>query len=158
MPSEYIDLAGKMGVSVERFGVEEGLNNAYTIGKKVVLGKKLMEKTEAKHLLAIVVHELGHIKGRHQIKTLVMLFLLFISIIPLSSLPPLMFWITVMVYFNITLIPVCWKMAFDADRLAAEYVGIEDVKEALLAISGKNIDEPCETHPSIAERIKNLNN
>jgi hypothetical protein len=32
-------------------------------------------------------------------------------------------------------------------KLAAEFVGVENMKEALLAIASKDIYEPSETHP-----------
>lgn len=122
MPPEYSDLAKKMGITVKKFGIAEDLNNAYTntFEKKVVLGKKLMEKVESKHLLAIVAHEFGHIKGRHQIKTLLILLPFSFFAFPLHRLPLPMFWITIMVYFNVVLIPINWKMEHDADRLAAK--------------------------------------
>jgi len=53
------------------------------------------------------------------------------------------------------MIPINWCTEVDADKFAAKLVGKEHIKSALLKIVEKDkLDEPSETHPSIAERIR----
>jgi Zn-dependent protease with chaperone function len=62
-------------------------------------------------------------------------------------------------YRQLGYVPINWYLEFRADRIAAKFVGREYMKSALTKLAkSKNYDvnEPSETHPSITERIKEL--
>jgi Zn-dependent protease with chaperone function len=61
----------------------------------------------------------------------------------------------IFVFVMVGMIPVSWCLELKADQIAAKYVGKEHIKSALLKIS-KDVNEPSETHPSTADRIKTI--
>lgn len=123
-------------------------------------------------ILAVVTHELVHKKGKHILLRLVtMIPFLALAMYSWSRLySPIFFTesftqivLTVMVnigllaFMLVTMIVPNWILEFKADRTAAKFAGKENIKSALLKLVDKeNYEEPSETHPSVAERIKRI--
>jgi len=60
-------------------------------------------------------------------------------------------------FLLVVLIPVNWLVEFDADKFAVKLVGKEYIKSALLKlVDADRFEEPSETHPSAAERVKRI--
>jgi Zn-dependent protease with chaperone function len=165
IPLEIANLACKAGVSIKELGVIKA-NNAY------VLGKELLDKLDRKEVLAVVAHELGHIKRRHLLIKGVSLILFWVIFVLCWSRfsSPIFFSETVTqiilaVILNIAgfafllvfLIPINWLVELDADKFAAKLVDKEHIKSALLKlVDVDKLEEPSETHPSVAERVKRI--
>lgn len=169
--TEIADLSNRIGVRVKEVGIVKGCT-AYVIGKTVVLGTELLNRLTFEQRQAVVAHELGHIKKKHSMLSAFSLLL----IIPVaiycfsnfcvptffinSEIYPLLFFVmntTSVVFVMMTLIPISWHFEKEADKVAADFVGKEYIKSALLAITDENqFNEPSETHPSVQERIKNV--
>ena len=173
IPNEIAYLSNKMGVKINEIKIVEGVCNAYVIGGAVVLGKKLLEKLDLDEILAVIAHELAHKKGKHiLLRFLITIPLLAIAMYSWSKLySPIFFTesftqivLTVMVnigllaFMLVIMIIPNWILEFKADKAAAKFAGKENIKSALLKLVDKeNLEEPSETHPSIAERIKRIN-
>jgi Zn-dependent protease with chaperone function len=171
--NEIEDLSRRMGVQLEEVRIRGDLCNAFVRGKTLVLGIKLLERLSLVERQAVVAHELGHVKERHGLVR-------FLSLIPLSIIPmwswaklnspifftesltlttlTIMMSISFLAYIIVVMIPINWTLELRADRISARYVGKENIKSALLAITDKeNLEESSEDHPSISERIKYIN-
>jgi len=171
IPFEIANLADKAGVSIKELGIVKA-NNAYVLGKSLVLGKELLNKLDRNEVLAVVAHELGHIKRRHLLFRGVSLILFWVIFVLCWSRfsSPIFFSETVTqiilaVILNIAgfafllvfLIPINWLVELDADKFAAKLVGKEHIKSALLKlVDVDKLEEPSETHPSVAERVNRI--
>jgi Zn-dependent protease with chaperone function len=63
--------------------------------------------------------------------------------------------IAMLAYILAILLPINWYLELRADRTAAKYVGKDQIKSALLKLVNKESqNEPSETHPSIVQRLK----
>jgi len=166
---EVAELAKKAGVNVKELGIVKA-NTAYVIGKSLVLGIDLLEKLSFYERQAVVAHELGHIKRRHTIIKCILpipfLVILMLSWLRFNS--PIFFSESItriiltiilniagLAFLLLVMIPINWYTEFDADKFAANLVGKDHIRSALLKIVDKEtIEEPSETHPSIAERLR----
>lgn len=171
IPDEMRELAGRIGGSFKELGIVKG-HNAYVIGKTLILGTETLEQLDFNQIQAVVAHESGHIKEKHGLfRFLAMVLLLLIPWYSWSKLySPIFFtesltqiMLTVMVsiaflaYMTFVMIPVNWYLEIRADRIAARLVGKEHIKSALLSFGrSQNLDEPSEDHPSIFERLKQI--
>lgn len=169
LPNEMTELSKRIGGQFKELGIVEG-RNAYVVGKTLVLGKEILEQFDFNRIQAVVAHESGHIKEKHGVfRFLAMVLLLLIPWYSWSRLySPIFFtesltqiMLTVMVgiaflaYMTFAMIPVNWYLEARADRIAANFVGKEHIKSALLALTSKeNLEEPSEDHPSTSERVK----
>lgn len=168
---EIDDLARQIGVEVKEIGIVKGCV-AYVIGKTLVLGIELLRRLSFEQRQAVVAHELGHIKKRHRL--LSVLFLLSITAIacfcfskcyvpiffiesPIFLMLTVVVNIAALVFVLTAFIPISWYFEMKADEVAAKFVGKKHIKSALLTIANqRNLEEPSETHPSIMERIKHV--
>lgn len=157
IPDWLAKISKEVGVKIKKFGIKEGLNNAYCIpGGTVVIGEKLYSRLTEDALIGVVGHELAHLKEKHGLKLALFVFLLlFLTGFSFSKLPLAMSLLAISAYLVIVMLPLNWWYEFRADALAAKWVGIERVKAALSSFE-ENINEPSETHPPIADRIKKL--
>ena len=158
LPKDYAELTKKMNVKI-RLGVRENLENAFCqpLRNIVVVGKDCIRKLNSEQQLAVLAHECAHIKKRHPLKLMIFLTLFLPFFLPLLELPIVMSTIALLAYIFVASVPISWRNEFEADKVAAEFVGKETVISTLLAIStGKNRDEPSESHPSITKRIEKL--
>jgi Zn-dependent protease with chaperone function len=169
--AEVTDLSKRAGVEVKELGIVRG-NNAYVLGKSLVLGMALLEKLSFNERQAVVAHELVHIKRKHVvIRSVWVAILSNVLMLSWSKLYSPIFFsesitqiilmvmlnISVLAFLFLVMIPINWYIEQDADRFAAKLVGKEYIKSALLKFADeKNFEEPSETHPSIAERVKRI--
>jgi Zn-dependent protease with chaperone function len=169
--AEISRLSKRAGVDVKELGIVKA-DTAYVMGKSLVLGTDLLKKLSFDERQAVVAHELGHIKRRHVVVRSVWVALLFTVLMlswsklysPIFFSEPMtqiiltvMLNISVLAFVFLVMIPINWYIELDADRFAAELVGKEHIKSALLKFAnGKSFEEPSETHPSIAERVKRI--
>jgi len=169
--AEILDLSKRASVDVRELGIVRA-NTAYVLGKSLVLGTELLEKLSLNERQAVVAHELGHIRRRHAvIRGVLLVPLLAVLMLSWSKLYSPIFFsesltqiiltvmlnISVLAFLLMVMIPINWYIEQDADRFAAKLVGKEYLKSALLKFAdGKNFEEPSETHPSIAERVKRI--
>jgi STE24 endopeptidase len=174
IPLEIANLADKAGVTVEELRIVKA-NNAYAMGKSLILGIELMDRLDLNEVLAVVAHELGHIKMRWRHLLIKIAFLILSWIILMLScssfsspifLNETVTQIILAVVLNImggalllvVFIPINWLIEFDVDEFAAKLVGREYIKSALLKIvDADEVEEPSETHPSVAERVNRIN-
>lgn len=158
MPIEVQDLAQRMVVRIKTFKVAPNFHNAYTNGNNVVIGQTLMDELTKDELLAVIAHELAHIKENHLLIRLgVLIPIFFIATINFYGLPEILGGIAVLSYVMLVLTPLNWYLEVRADRLARQFVGAEAMKSALtILIGGKDMKEASETHPPIAKRIESL--
>lgn len=167
--SEIVDLSKRIGCRVKELGIVDGCT-AYVLGSSLVLGTKLLEELTFDERQAVIAHELGHIKRKHAVIRMALMIpllaALFYSWSKLSSpiflsesftqvVLTVMLYVGMLAFVMLGTIPANWQVEFDADKIAARFVGKEHIKSALLKLGkGKNLKEPSETHPSIAERVK----
>lgn len=169
--SEVNELSKHIGVEVKEVGIVKGCTAFVCMGT-VVLGKKLLGLLTFDERQAVVAHELGHIKEMHGL-------IRFILPLPLSAVPlyawlqltsPIFFseWVTQVIltamlniatlaFVTMVVIPLNWYLEVRADRIAAKFVGKENIKSALLKlVNKKDLEEASETHPSVAERVRRI--
>jgi STE24 endopeptidase len=169
--AEISVLSKEAGVEVKELGIVKA-DTAYVMGKSLVFGIDLLKKLNFDERQAVVAHELGHVKRKHVVVRSVWLVLLFtVLMLSWSKLYSPIFFsesitqiiltvmlnISVLAFLFLVMIPINWYIEQDADRFAAKLVGKEHIKSALLKFANeKSIEEPSETHPSIAERVKRI--
>ncbi len=163
IPKLLAKLANKMKVKIKRFGIKEGLYNAYYVKGTVIVGRELYQSSTKSELEGIFGHELGHAKlaSKQSLKEFLYWFLVVLSLFSFSPtfaiLPPVIACLATIAYLTIVMVPVMWWHELQADALAAKFVGVRRIRAALLKLAkGRNIYEHSETHPSIATRIKRL--
>jgi len=161
MPREVADLVDKMNMKgkVERFGVYPKLRTAYVLGRSVVIGEELLRILSKNQCLAIIAHEINHIKGKHSLVKALFIIPIYLSIIGAkwTELPYVMCFIGSLAYVMILMIPLNWALEVKSDIAAAKFVGKEHIKSALLAlVDQEKYEEHSETHPSIKHRIKKI--
>lgn len=156
LPDELKELARAMGVKVKKMKIFPKALNAYARGNQLFIGQKLLEQLNSEQIKAVVAHEFGHMKERHAILQILYIIpiMLFVSLV-WNGIPAAFMQIGLIAYMMVALIPIQWLIEARADRAAAKYVSKESIKEALLAIAEKhNLNEYSESHPSILNRIK----
>ena len=144
-------------------------------GKTVFVTRGALENLGRDELLAIIAHELGHVKGRHMLRGYTFAIL---PIVPMAivakigdRLPEMVLTICVVLSFVILVAGVLYRLArfnlkheFEADEFAAKLVGADAMIRALKKIS-EHGEIPEETpklfnvinaHPSIRERVERL--
>lgn len=167
--SEISDLARRIGVYVKEVGIVRG-RNAFVFMGIVVLGKELLDRLTFDERQAVVAHELGHIKEKHGLfRAILPIPLLAVPFYAWSRLSsPIFFseWLTqailiamlniaLLAFVMLVVIPLNWYLEVRADRIAARFMGKENIKSALLKlVNKKDLKEASETHPSVAQRIK----
>lgn len=172
----------KNGLNYKIKLINADVTNAYASGvlpftKTVLVGKNMFEEFDRKDLESIIYHEIGHLKFNHIWKLyLINLFLTLLSACVLYYRQILMvnfentFFAPLSVFligcsFGLLLyyIPgkVQSKFELEADKYAAEKVGVENYKHALLSldkISNGRVAKGGITHPTLEKRLKNIYN
>lgn len=159
--------------------VKGKLNNAYATGvlpfiKIILIGEYLKENMSEKELLAIIYHEIGHLKLNHLIKlyivslVITILIVVFMIIkqqsnvdIPAVYEPFLIFGIGAFAGLLYWYIPgkIQYKFELEADSFASKIVGSENYKlalEKLDALSDGDVSKGGITHPPLSKRIDNI--
>jgi Zn-dependent protease with chaperone function len=160
IPGDIAELANRMGINIRKLRVKEGWCNAYAVGHSLVLGSDLMHSFTPEQRCAVVAHELGHIKEKHDlISYLAINAFIAYAFFNWLKLPILMLFAATLAYSVVIVTLVNWYLEIRADKIAAKFTAKENIKSALLniaAINDRSINESSETHPSIARRIKRI--
>jgi hypothetical protein len=158
----------KMGISKDimvRTLPKVGLNAATNLFGVIQVGKGLLECKDKDVRVGILAHEIGHRKARHIIKAaLLLLTTMIILTIPAHLLvfpiPMLMIYVTIssILYCGIIVL-VFWYNEYEADTIAAYYIGANTVISGLKAheasLQGKKRKRDF-LHPPMSKRIANL--
>ena len=173
IPKDIGWLSRQIGANLKDFGIVKNCT-AYVMGKSLVNGIDLLKILTFDERQAVNAHELGHIREHHGIYRAISILPLFgLGIFMFSSLrtpiiltmPITQLLMTVMLniamlaFVMMVTMPINWYLEIRADRIAAKFVGKEQLKSALIKLaknSNFDVNEASETHPSIAERIKAL--
>ena len=157
IPIEITNLLNQMNVKIDELRIRENFCNAYVKGKSLVLGRQLLEQLDIQEALAVVAHELAHIKEKHYLFKLLVLPIGLLSVWSWFGLPFQILFISWLAYATVIMIPVNWVLEYRADMIAMRFSGSINLRSALLKLANanrKNLNEPSEDHPSIAKRLK----
>ncbi len=169
---EIEKLKRKMDVDAEVYVLpaKNGVINAFQIGAKgkyIVILQPLFEKLNNEQLLAVIAHELAHIKLRHVLKTLLLFNIIFAIGINafLFPIPDVAIGVITALAFPLAItlnILLKRKFDYDADRYAVKYVGAEAMISALkgieAAIYPQFLIEKGKGNPLIKKRIRAIEN
>lgn len=173
VPKEIKQLSKRMGTSISKIRIIESKErNAFATPKCITFTNKLWKDLTHNQIMAVAAHELGHLKGRHLFYRIVLVML---AVIPVPFLwarftMPILFneaitqvlfqgmtEVALLAFTIVMMIPICWVSEIKADEAAARFVGKENIKSALIKLAEKkDATQPSETHPSIRERIKHI--
>ncbi len=152
-----------MGVKLGKkhpFVLKMGLDNAYydPMGGHIGLGDILLNRLVGQEPIALVSHELTHIKKNHHMKQFFLLLALCIPLaVTLRREPDLVFGVVWIALF-LTLFPYVSRMfEFEADAGAADQTSTEVSISLLKKMEvEERWDRESVTHPSIDSRIERL--
>ena len=170
-PKEFQELAKRMGTSLKEIKIiEHDKKNAFATRNGIAFTKKLMDDLSKDEIMGVAAHEITHKKERH------ILFLTLAIMLPLFGTAISWSRFTAPIIFNdaftgilfrcmmelallacmmIIMIPASWILELRADKAAAKFAGKPNIQSALLKLSSpETIKQRSETHPSINERIK----
>jgi len=163
---ELSNLARTMGVSLEGEDVlkvaPHWVNAGATIEGKIILGQIVADEFDRYARRGILAHELAHLKAKHSMRSFAVLFLasipvlLFISLLHLPGIVNLLLMFSA---YGLLLPNVSWRSEYEADAIAAAFVGIHPVIKGLRKLAeAKHTDFTRDTysHPSISNRISRL--
>jgi STE24 endopeptidase len=177
---EIIEFCKRNGVKISDVKILKDLPEKFAnagvsgiLHKYVFLTDHLIDKFSKEEILAIVAHEIGHIKEKHNLISGIYVIAFFIiwiyasKFLDLSSLSPygyMMLWFVVMLAFFLVLGKIMVYLEYRADRYAAETVGRDLYIKALSKLAEINVMKRktgklfnlFTLHPSIEERIKKL--
>jgi STE24 endopeptidase len=157
VPIEITDLSKRMDVQIKELKIKEKFCSAYVIGKSLVLGKGLLDLLDIPEALAVVAHELGHIKEKHSLIRFLLVPICLLNAWSWRGLPFQILFIASLAYVTVFMIPLNWILEYRADRIAKEFAGSKNLESALLKLASANeidLDEPSEGHPAISKRLK----
>lgn len=131
----------------------------FSSGGSVSIGCTLLCGLDDMALKGIIAHELAHLKKRHSLKTLPCL-LLFIPVIVFGIASKSTTIIPILVSLGLGTIVfsmLSWHYEYQADVVAAEYVGKKEMAHALEQVSSL-LYRPGDTlaHPSFKKRISHV--
>ncbi|CAB49737.1 M48 family metallopeptidase [Pyrococcus abyssi] len=166
------ELCRRANVNVEEvYIIDEERIGAFVTGMKgktIFITKGAIEKLNEMELLAVIAHELGHVKRRHALKReLALVFGLSLPIIGYymgGDIPLFLSFVMSIALVFYSTFQLAKKFEIDADRFAASLVGPINVIKALEKVYKKeglpkrtprwyNI---IHSHPSLEERVRAL--
>jgi Zn-dependent protease with chaperone function len=163
---ELSGLAKMMGVRLEGEDIlkvaPQWINAGATIDGKIILGQVIANEFDRETRRGILSHELAHLKAKHPMKHFAILLLAFIPVfffILLLHLPAFVDFLLVFSAYGLILPEVSWRLEYEADAIAATFVGINPVIKGLRKLAeAKHADVSRNTysHPSISNRISRL--
>ena len=163
---ELSNLAKMMGIRLEGEDIlkvaPQWVNAGATIDGKVILGQIVADEFDREARKGVLAHELAHIRAKHSIKNATVFFLTSILVLLLISalhLPSLVNLLLVFSTYGLILPMVSWRFEYEADAIAATFVGINPVIKGLRKLAeAKHADVRRDTysHPSISNRISRL--
>jgi len=168
--NEVSRIADQLGVKIKKVYIAKGLCNAYVRFGTLVLGEELLNRLGYYERMAVIAHELGHIKEKHiwfkMLATMTLLALplwawlrlywpIIINEIFTQLMLVIMINIALLTYLIVINIPLNWYSEVRADRTAVQIAGKASTISALLTIVDRaKFELPSEDHPAISERIK----
>jgi STE24 endopeptidase len=177
---EIIEFCKKNGVRVSDVKVLKGLPekvaNAGVSGilhKYVFLTEYLIDKFSKEEIMAVIAHEIGHLKEKHNLISGIYSITFFVvwiyasKFVDLSSLNPYEFmalWLAIVLVFILMLGRIMVYLEFRADKYAVKVVGKDLYIRALSKLAEANVMKRktgklyniFTLHPSIEERIRKL--
>jgi hypothetical protein len=163
---ELSNLAKTIGVCLEGEDVlkvaPQWVNAGATIEGKIILGQIVADEFDKEARRGILAHELAHLKAKHSMRSFVILFLASIPtliFISLLRLPGIVNLLLVFSAYGLILPMVSWCFEYEADAIAATFVGINPVIKGLTKLAeARHTDLRRDTysHPSISNRISRL--
>ena len=163
---ELFNLAKMMGVRLEGEDIlkvaPQWVNAGATIDGKIILGQIVADEFDREARRGILAHELAHLKAKHSMKSIAALFLAFIPVfffVSLLQLPSLVTLLLVFSAYGLILPKVSWRFEYEADAIAATFVGINPVIKGLRKLTEAkhtNVRRDTYSHPSISNRISRL--
>jgi Zn-dependent protease with chaperone function len=163
---ELSNLAKTIGVCLEGEDAlkvaPQWVNAGATIEGKIILGQIIADEFDRESRRGILAHELAHLKAKHSMRGFAILFLasipvlLFISLLHLPGIVNLLLMFSA---YGLILPKVSWRFEYEADAIAATFVGIHPVIKGLRKLAvAKHTDFTRDTcsHPSISNRISRL--
>lgn len=156
-PHEIDLLIEKSNLNGIKFMIEPDCSGAYSRWNVVCMGEVLLKEFDMGMILAVVAHELGHIKERHSITSILVAYVI-LGVVYLTFVgPPIILALAAFSLITLTLIPLSRYFEFRSDNFARGLVGVEDVKRVLLTLGEEHgFNFSSETHPSIEKRIARL--
>jgi Zn-dependent protease with chaperone function len=129
------------------------------LGGTVYIGCTILCGLDNLALKGILAHELAHLKKRHSVKGLLSI-LVFVPVPVYAFVSKSMLMIPILLNSTIGVLVfslISWHHEYEADAVAAEYVGEKDMAYALEQAAGL-IHRPGDTllHPSFNKRISHL--
>jgi Zn-dependent protease with chaperone function len=156
-------LVDRMGVKLNKkhpFILKLGLDNAYSdpLMRRVVLGDTLLAKLETQERMALISHELTHLKENHNIKRILPLFIFYIPLVfTLRREQDLVFGAVWIALFMILLPYVSRRFEYKADACAVDETSPEANISLLKKVEAEeHWDYETITHPSIQSRIDRI--
>ncbi len=137
------------------------INAAVLQDGKIILGQPIVEEFDKEIREGILGHELGHRKGNHWIKR-ALLLLLATPLFCYLAILPFPWYVNYLLLFaamGLIMPLISWPFEYQADTIAAKYVGKEKVIWGLMKLAtsaNMDINQDSYTHPSIARRIRRL--
>jgi Zn-dependent protease with chaperone function len=163
---ELSNLAKMMGVRLEGEDIlkvaPQWVNAGATTYGKIILGQIVADEFDREARRGILAHELAHLKAKHSMRSFALLFLASIPVllfVSLLHLPGIVNLLLVFSAYGLILPKVSWCFEYEADAIAATFVGIHPVIKGLRKLSeAKYADVRRDTysHPSISNRISRL--
>jgi len=163
---ELFNLAKMMGVRLKGEDIlkvaPQWVNAGTTIDGKIILGQTVADEFDKETRKGILAHELAHLKAKHSMKNATLVFLTSIPVlvlIALLHLPGLVNLLLVFSAYGLLLPTVSWRFEYEADAIAATFVGSNPVIKGLRKLAeAKHADVRRDTysHPSISNRISKL--
>lgn len=173
VPNQLKQLADRMNTPLEEIkiiNIKE--KNAFATRKGIVFTKGLLDALDQGEIMSVAAHELGHIKGKHVtykfFATIGVMAAILIEwlrftypIILNETITQIVLQITIdvamLAFLFVAMIPMNWIAELKADKTAAKFEGKENLRSALLKLTkSEEQDQLCETHPSIKQRIKHV--
>jgi len=173
VPNQLKQLADRMNTPLEEIkiiNIKE--KNAFATRKGIVFTKGLLDALDQAEIMSVAAHELGHIKGKHVtykfLATIGVMVAILIEwlrftypILLNETITQIVLQITIdvamLAFLFVAMIPLNWIAELKADKTAATFEGKENLRSALLKLTkSEEQDQPCETHPSIKQRIKHI--
>ena len=138
------------------------VNAGATTYGNIILGQIVADEFDREARRGILAHELAHLKAKHSMRSFAVLFLASIPVllfISLLHLPGIVNLLLVFSAYGLILPKVSWRFEYEADAIAATFVGIHPVIKGLRKLAkAKHTDVTRDTysHPSISDRISRL--
>lgn len=159
---KFSKIAGENGIklhSKKPFGVRQNFDNAYAnpITRQIIFGDILLKRLKEKEKIALLGHELTHLKENHYIKTLIWTLVIpTLVIIPLTFIdsPSVVRNIVFCAAFFMTFLFISWNNEYSAD-VGGATISSPNAMYSLLRklIPKRQWRRESETHPSISGRL-----